>query len=112
MILSFALTKDEFLSGRKTASRRDWKPEHLRRWQKAWDEGRHVHEAVDKVLFAGGSRIGQFKLTARPFLQPLHQMTPADLQAEGGMCRTVEDFCRFVAQPPTKQMVVLQFLKI
>jgi DNA adenine methylase len=104
MILSFALTTQEFLSDKKTATRRNWKPRTLRVWQKAWDSGRLEHQAVSRGLYRGGKIIGKFRLTARPELAPLSAMTAADLVAEGGMCQTVAQFCQFVGQTPEKQI--------
>jgi hypothetical protein len=112
MILSFALTTQEFLSGKKTATRRNWKPRTLRAWQKAWDDGRLEHKAADKVLYRGGKIIGHFVLTARPELSPLSAMTQSDLLEEGGMCQTVEEFCLLVDQLIGKQMVVVKFQKL
>lgn len=112
MIISFALTEKEFMSGNKTETRRDWADRTLRAWQNAWDRGQHIHQAADKVLYAGGKIIGRLQLTARPERQALFFMTPADLRAEGGMCATVADFCQLVKQPSEKQMVVVKFKKL
>lgn len=112
MILSFALTATEFLSGQKTATRRNWTPRTLLVWQRAWDSGRLEHQAVNRGLYRGGKIIGKFRLTARPELSPLSAMTTADLVAEGGMCQTVAQFCQFVGQTPDKQMVVVKFKKL
>lgn len=110
MIISFAWTKEQLLSGKKTESRRDWKDRTLKAWQNAWDQGRHVHLAADKVLYAGGRGIAYIKLTARPERQALFFMTDANLKAEGGMCKTVAGFCQFVKKKtPEKQMVVIKF---
>lgn len=111
MILSFALTEKEFMAGIKTVSRRNWKPRTLRAWQRAWDNGRLVHDAANKVLFAGGRRIGKFKLTARPFRQRISAMGPEDLRREGGMCATVQDYCRLVGYRQTKILSVIEFVK-
>ncbi len=112
MILSFAWTTKEFLSGNKTETRRDFKPRTLKAWQKAWDEGRLVHDATNKVIFAGGKRIGKFQLTARPYREALNKMTPENLKAEGGMCATVKEFCKLVGKSPRKKMAVIKFKKL
>ena len=112
MILSFAYTEKEFLSGDKTETRRNWKPRTLRMWQKAWDEGRLIHDAVNRGLHRGGRRIGKLKLTARPDLEALRTMTAANLKAEGGMCATVKEFCKLVKQRPSKRMVVVRFQRL
>lgn len=112
MILSFAWTANEFLSGNKTETRRDWTDRTLKVWQNAWDQGRHRHLASDKVLYAGGKIIGWFQLTARPERQALFFITDANLKAEGGMCATVAEFCALVKQPPEKLMTVVKFQKL
>lgn len=114
MILSFALTTRQFLAGIKTETRRDWKDRTLAIWQKSYDEGRLVHDAVDKGLHRGGKRIGKFKLTARPIREPLSSMTEENLKREGLLeaVKTAEGFCRFVNQPITKQMTVIRFEKL
>ena len=96
MILSFGWTTDDFLAGRKTLTHRDWKPRTLASWQKAWDEGRLIHDAVDKQLCWGGKRIAKIKLTARPWEEWLHEMTEADVQAEGGQWATVQEYIEFM----------------
>jgi len=69
MILSFALTEKEFLSGQKTETRRDWTDRTLKCWQNAWDAGRVTHLAADCGLHRGGKIIGSFKLS-RAVLRP------------------------------------------
>ena len=112
MIISFALTQSEFLSGNKTETRRDWKDRTLKVWQNAWDAGRRRHLAATKGLHRGGKIFGQFELTARPEREPLATMTAASLKAEGGMCATVAEFCALVKQPPEKLMTVVRFKKV
>lgn len=114
MILSFSLTEKEFLSGIKTETRRDWKERTLKMWQKAFDEGRYEHDAVNKGLHRGGKRIGRFKLTARPVLEPLSSMTADSIRREGLQMRigSVRDFCRFIKQPQQKWMTVIRFQKL
>ena len=73
MIISFSKTVEPFLSGTKSVTRRVWKPRTLAMWQKAWDDGRYVHDAVDKGLHRGGKRIGKIRLTCRPYQQALGQ---------------------------------------
>ena len=112
MILSFAWTKEQFLAGIKTETRRNWTDRTLRCWQNAWDQGRRRHLAADKVLYAGGKIIGGFILTARPERQALFFMTDADLNAEGGIAHTVAEFCQRVKQPAEQSMVVVKFKKL
>lgn len=111
-ILSFSLTKEEFLSGRKTVTRRDWSHEHFRMWVRLWDTGRLVHDAWDNIPRAGGRKIGKLKLTARPYRERLSRMPPADLSAEGGMCSTVDDFCALIGKSRSEYVTVVRFQKL
>ena len=112
MNISFALTKNEFLAGIKTETRRDWKDRTLKTWQNAWDAGRRTHQATDKLLHRGGKIIGRFELTARPEREPLSIMTAENLKAEGGMCATLTEYFALIKQPPEKVMTVVRFKKL
>ncbi|MEL6383844.1 MAG: hypothetical protein AAFQ89_15590 [Cyanobacteria bacterium J06626_18] len=93
MIISFGWTS-QYLPphGPKDTTRRVWQPRTLAAWQKAFDQGRHTHTAVNKCLAYGGKRIGNITLLERPFLQPLQQMPESDLIREGGMCSSVDEY--------------------
>jgi len=110
--ISFALTKQEFLSGRKTVTRRDWPEEYRRKWQKWFEEGKRDHTAWDKVPFAGGKRIGSFRLTCAPYLERLMDMPLSELEAEGGMCKTREEFCLLIGKNLEDMVTVIRFVKI
>lgn len=112
MIISFALTEREFMSGLKTETRRDWSDRQLSLWQKQWDEGKFIHDGWNKVPLAGGKFISKFRLTKRPYRQKLSEMNKENLKAEGGMCSTLEEFCKLVEQSPEKEMSVIHFEKI
>lgn len=117
MILSFAWTGPDFIKGTKTATRRFYAKRQIRAWQRAWDEDRLIHEAWDKVPFAGGKRIGRFRLTKRPYLQPLNQMTPLELLEEGpAVCRECKFdeglFPSFVGKEPDAVALVIEFERI
>jgi hypothetical protein len=112
VIISFALTEQEFLAGKKTVTRRDWSPIHLQRWQKAWDKGRLIHDGWSKVPYAGGQFLARFRLTCRPYLEKLTDMPPEDLVAEGGMCKTLDEFCQLVKKSPEDTMSVIRFQKL
>ena len=107
--ISFALTKNEFLSGSKTVTRRSWPISYMRQWQKWYREGKRVHTAWDKVPFAGGKRIGKFELTCCPYPERLADMPLADLQAEGAMCKTREEFCSLIGKELSDVVVVIRF---
>lgn len=96
MIISFGWTA-QYLPplGTKDTTRRIWKPRTLASWQKAWDDCRLWHDAVDKNLAYGGQRIGRILLKERPFLQPLTEMTGDELVREGmpaELCPCVDSF--------------------
>lgn len=112
MILSFAWTTQAFLGGRKTVTRRSWAPRTMAAWQRAWDEGRLEHDAADKVLFAGGKRIGKIRLTCRPYWERLADMPESDLEAEGGLWASLEDFIALQGGDPEKQVAVVRFEKL
>jgi hypothetical protein len=106
VILSFAWTTDAYMAGRKTCTRRMWKDRTLRAWQRAWDEGRRRHVAVDKLLCWGGRRIGEFELTARPERQALRDMPETDLAAEGGLWASRDEFIRLFGGPDLEPAVI------
>ncbi len=112
MIISFAKTVNEFMSGRKTVTRRDWSAKHLRQWQKAWDEGKHIHDGWSKSPRAGGHFISKFKLTCRPYYEQLKEMPEEDLEAEGGMCKTLEEYFEFIDKTPDEYLSVVRFEKL
>jgi len=106
MILSFAWTTPAFLAGHKTCTRRRWAPRHMAAWQRAWDRGRLEHDAWDKVPFAGGQWIGRFRLTCRPYWQRLADMPEEDLEAEGGLWDSLEEFMALFGDPEERVAVV------
>jgi len=112
MILSFAYTAPQYAAGIKTETRRFWKPKQIEQWQSFFDRGMLIHQAYDKSPRNGGKPIPEaprFRLVERPFLQPLKEMTAADLKAEGGMCATVIEFAALVQQPLYGQACVIRF---
>lgn len=111
-IISYAITEQEYMDGRKTVTRRFWNKRHLENWQRWYDQGKRLHDGWSKVPFAGGRFLAQFILTARPFLQPLGHMTADDLIAEGGMCASVAAFCDLIGHPPEDEPAVVRFMKV
>jgi hypothetical protein len=111
-ILSFALTTEAFLSGKKTKTRRRFSNRQFTMWCNQFDKyPDKIHTAVDKVLYAGGKRIGGFKLTAMPRLERLGYMPEEDLESEGGMWSTVEEFIKFINGTPDEVVTVISFTK-
>jgi hypothetical protein len=112
MIISFAYTEKEFMTELKTVTRRNWSAKYFNQWVKAWDEGRLIHDGWSKSPRAGGRFLSKFKLTNRPYLEKLKDMPPEDLVAEGGMCKTLDEFCQLVDGEPEDIMTVIRFVKI
>ena len=108
-ILSFALTTEELLNRQKTVTRRDWKASYMENWQRWYDEGRRLHDAYDQIPIAGGEKIGEIRLTERPYWEPLREMPAEDLEAEGGMVDTKEAFYELVGVPPGQEVAVIRF---
>ena len=111
-IISFSLTKDEFLTGRKTVTRRDWSDAHFAMWVRFWESGRHVHDAWDKTPRAGGKKIGELVLTTKPYKERLDKMPLSDLEAEGGMCSTLDEYYQLIQKSPQDYVTVVRFQKL
>lgn len=111
-ILSFSITKDEFLKGQKTVTRRDWSDTHFKMWVRMWETNRLVHDAWDNSPRAGGKPIGRLRLTAKPYREKLLHMPPADLRAEGGICSTLDEFCALIGKSPKDYVTVIRFRKL
>jgi hypothetical protein len=107
--ISFALTENEFLSGIKTVTRRDWKDSHFQKWVKWWHEGKRIHQAWNKVPFAGGHQIGWFELICEPYRERLADMPESDLAAEGGMCATKDEYFQLIGKTEADIVTVIRF---
>ena len=81
-------------------------------WQRLWDMGRLEHDAWDKLPYAGGKKVGRFKMTCRPYLERLADMPESDLVAEGGMVETLEEFYRLINGVPQERLAVVRFEKL
>jgi hypothetical protein len=105
MNISFALTEDELLAGLKRASRRRWKTVTASRFRKGT-----VHTAWSRIPRVPGARkLAVIRATADAYLEPLGRMTPRDLEEEGGMCETVEEFIMLVEGTPEEELYVVCF---
>ncbi|MGB2962839.1 MAG: hypothetical protein WBB69_02530 [Anaerolineales bacterium] len=111
-ILSFSLTKDEFLSGKKTVTRRDWADTYHEMWERMWDTNRLIHDAYDNVPRAGGKKIGQIRLIHKPYKERLSDMPLEDLYAEGGMCSSREEFYNLIGKSPEDFVSVIRFIRV
>ena len=111
-ILSFSMTKNEFLADKKTVTRRNWADAHFSMWVRMWDTNRRVHDAYDNTPRVGGKKIGEIELTARPYKEKLADMPVEDLMAEGGMCKSLEEFCDLVGMRPQDKVTVIRFHRV
>lgn len=81
----------------KSQTRRVWKDSHATKFCVAFDRAATAGQqlrvpAIDKAYHAGGKQIGWCVITLRPWKEPLSVMGYADLIAEGGMSRSVNEF--------------------
>ena len=105
MNISFALTEKEFLAGIKGATRRRWKPVTAKKFRKGT-----LHKAWSRLPRVPGARpLGIIRAKEDAYLQPLREMTEADLKEEGGMCATVEEFISLVNSTPEEELYVARF---
>jgi len=111
-ILSFSMTTQEFLTGNKTVTRRNWSEKHYRMWENFWHKNRRIHDAWDNIPIAGGKKIGRIRLTAKPYREKLSDMPVEDLEAEGGMCSSLDEFYQFIGMPESEWVTVIRFERI
>jgi hypothetical protein len=105
MNISFALTEKEFLAGIKGATRRRWKPVTAKKFRKGT-----LHKAWSRLPRVQGARpLGIIRAKEDAYLQPLQEMTEADLKEEGGMCASVEEFITLVNGTPAEELYVARF---
>jgi hypothetical protein len=87
--ISFGKTL-QYLTG-KTVTRRNWKDSHAKKFIKAFEQNKLI-KALDKDIRYGGKQIGWCRLLCAPYKEQLATMPQEDLQAEGGMCDSIEQF--------------------
>lgn len=105
MIISFALTEKEFLSGIKTCTRRRWKPATAARFKRGT-----IHYAWNNLPFVDGAQqIGKIRATTDAYQERLGDMPAADLLAEGGMCASVAAFIALIEGTPDELIWVARF---
>ncbi len=106
--ISFSQTVDELVSGKKTQTRRAWQDDYAKSFIRYFDENIAI-PALDKGRHRGGHELGFIKLTQRPYQQYLSEMTAIDLQAEGGMVATTQEFINTFFERQDKLVWVLHF---
>lgn len=108
MGISFSRTINELISGEKTQTRRAWQDDYAKNFIRYFDENIAI-PALDKGRHCGGRELGFIKLTQRPYQQYLSEMSPTDLQEEGGMVATVQEFIDTFFEGQDKLVWVLHF---
>ena len=108
MGISFSRTINELISGKKTQTRRAWQDDYAKNFLRYFDENIAI-PALDKGRHRGGHELGFIKLTQRPYQQYLSEMSLADLQEEGGMVATVQEFIDTYFEEQDKLVWVLHF---
>lgn len=78
MLISFAWTFPAFHAGSKDITRRYWKDSHAAKF----NEG-DIIDAYDKLPIRGGKKIGQIRITKKPYQQRTSEMTEEDYRREG-----------------------------
>jgi hypothetical protein len=76
--ISFGWTSAALLAGRKTVTRRFWKPMHRHRFHKGG-----VYWALDKDYRVGGHRIAKVRLVVEPYEELYGDMPDEDYEKEG-----------------------------
>ena len=93
MILSFAWTSEVLLSGQKICTRRIWSNRTAQTWLKAYNNGRLVHQAWDKCAFCHlAKKIADIYLTQPIYQELLCDLPESDLEAEGGLWASGQEF--------------------
>ena len=106
--ISFGRTVPELLSGKKNQTRRVWQDDYARSFLRYYEEGIGI-PALDKGQHRGGQEIGKIHLTEKPYQQMLSEMPASDLEKEGGMCTTVQEFTDRFFEGQDKLVWVLNF---
>ena len=106
--ISFGLVLPELLSGKKTQTRRAWQDDYAESFIRYYEEGIEI-PALDKGRHRGGQEIGKIRLTEKPYQQILSEMPISDLEKEGGMCATVQEFTDRFFEGQDKLVWVLNF---
>lgn len=108
MGISFALTINELIAGKKTQTRRAWQDDYAKNFIRYFDENIAI-PALNKGRHHKGHELGFIKLTQRPYQQYLSEMSPIDLQEEGGMVATTQEFIDTYFEGQDKLVWVLHF---
>lgn len=103
MEISFAWTKKELLSNKKTVTRRRWKDKYARLFRK-----QNIVTAIDMDRRYGGKGIARILITD-VYKERLRDMPVSDLKAEGGRWPTVEAFAENLGLTLNHSVWVIRF---
>jgi hypothetical protein len=106
--ISFSKTVDELVSGKKTQTRRAWQEDYAKNFVRYFEKGIAI-PALSKGRHRGGHELGHIRLTKRPYQQYLSEMTAQDLQEEGGMVATAQEFIDGFFEGQDRLVWVLHF---
>ena len=110
MILSFAWTSLVLLSGQKTCTRRSFCNCTAQTWLKAYNNGRLVHQAWDKCAFCHlAKKIADIRLTQLIYQERLCDMPESDLEAEGGLWASKQEFIDLFGGDSNRVVWVVRF---
>ena len=110
MNISFSLTQEALLGGRKTVTRRKWSDRTVNSCISAFNRGMRVHQAWNQCSFVKGARpIGTIEFTRVPYLERLVDMPETDLIAEGGLWATKNEFIDLFGGDPQQMVLVIHF---
>lgn len=105
MIISFAMTTDAFLAGKKTVSRRRWADRTARQYRAGT-----IHQAWNKLPRARGARrIGTIRATVDAYQEALRDMPFEDVALEGTPATTVAEYIEFIEGRPDEVLWVVRF---
>jgi hypothetical protein len=106
--ISFSKTVGELVSGKKTQTRRAWQEDYAKNFIRYFEKGIAI-PALSKGRHRGGHELGYIRLTQRPYQQYLSEMTAQDLQEEGGMVATTQEFIDVFFEGQDRLVWVLHF---
>lgn len=101
LIISFAHTTKALLAGKKTVTRRFWDDRHAAKFRKGM-----AVQAWDRSPRAGGKCVAVIELTENPYRERLRNMPDGDLEAEGGLWESKEEFVGLMGGPDAEPWVV------
>lgn len=108
LIISFAWTSGALLAGKKTATRREWDDQYAQLFVNTFYYNATI-QAYDKNPRNGGKRIALIRLTKMPQKEPLSAMTMKDIEEEGGLWESVDQFIEGFGGDPDMKVWVVKF---